>query len=186
MGRCDFELKPTTLDKMADREAPEDAAALATTDTGSDEDTDAELPATMEEGADPDFELTEEMISDLIEELVVDMNPVPQGWASVNSADNMVVQANNDAMAAAQAAHLEEDEIAVQQHEHGDEEQHQQELAAPAVQRIELFQIDADEDQRDRDDQYGQEDDAVIQHQRHQPLHPLYTARRHAQPSQCG
>ena len=59
---------------------------------------------------DEDVALTEEMISDLIEELVVDMTPRPQGWASVNSADNSVEQANNDAMAAAQAAHLEEEE----------------------------------------------------------------------------
>ena len=70
----------------------------------------AQLGATDVVEEDVDIDLTEEMLSDLIEELVVDMNPVPQGWASVNSADNMVVQANNDAMAAAQAAHLEEDE----------------------------------------------------------------------------
>jgi hypothetical protein len=69
-------------------------------------------PSTMseEQDDDEDINLTEEMLSDLIEELIVDMNPVPQGWASVNSADNMIVQANNDAMGAAQAAHLEEDE----------------------------------------------------------------------------
>jgi len=60
---------------------------------------------------DEDIDLTEEMLSDLIEELVVDMTPRPQGWASVNSADNSIEQANNDAMADAQAAHLEEEEI---------------------------------------------------------------------------
>ena len=70
----------------------------------------AQLGATDVVEEDVEIDLTEEMISDLIEELVVDMNPVPQGWASGNSADNMIVQANNDAMAAAQAAHLEEDE----------------------------------------------------------------------------
>ena len=70
----------------------------------------AQLGATEVVEEDVEIDLTEEMISDLIEELVVDMNPVPQGWASGNSADNMIVQANNDAMAAAQAAHLEEDE----------------------------------------------------------------------------
>jgi len=69
------------------------------------DDTDPDLQTEDEE-----INLSEEMISDLIEELVVDMNPVPQGWASGNSADNMIVQANNDAMGAAQAAHLEEDE----------------------------------------------------------------------------
>ena len=62
------------------------------------------------EDLDEDINLTEEMLADLIEELVVDMTPVPQGWSSMNSADNFVQQANNDAMAAAQGAHLEEDE----------------------------------------------------------------------------
>jgi len=59
---------------------------------------------------DQEITLSEEMISDLIEELVVDMIPRPQGWASVNSADSSVEQANNDAMRAASAAHLEEEE----------------------------------------------------------------------------
>ena len=59
---------------------------------------------------DEELSVTEEMLSDLIEELVVDMHPVPQGWASINSAYSGVEQANNDAMAAAHDAHLEEDE----------------------------------------------------------------------------
>jgi hypothetical protein len=59
---------------------------------------------------DEDVALTEEMLSDLIEELVVDMTPRLQGWSSQGSAYNSVEQANNDAMAAAQAAHLEEEE----------------------------------------------------------------------------
>jgi hypothetical protein len=63
------------------------------------------------EEEDLNIDLTEEMLSDLIEELVVDMTPRPQGWSSMNSADNSIEQANNDAMAAAQAAHLEEEEI---------------------------------------------------------------------------
>ena len=90
----------------------QDADASARTSAiGSDEeDSDSELAVTTEE-QDEDIDLTEEMLSDLIEELVVDMTPRPQGWASVNSADNSIEQANNDAMAAAQAAHLEEEEI---------------------------------------------------------------------------
>jgi len=59
---------------------------------------------------DEEINLSEEMISDLIEELVVDMQPVPQGWASISSAYSGVEQANNDAMAAAHDAHLEEEE----------------------------------------------------------------------------
>jgi len=67
-----------------------------------DEDEDEDLEEDM------DIALTEEMLSDLIEELVVDMTPRPQGWASINSADNSIEQANT--MAAAQRAHLEEEE----------------------------------------------------------------------------
>jgi LmbE family N-acetylglucosaminyl deacetylase len=67
--------------------------------------------ASIDADEDEDINLTEEMIDDLIEELVVDMTPRPQGWASMNSADNSILQANNDAMGAAQAAHLEEEEI---------------------------------------------------------------------------
>ncbi len=85
------------LGKMAKRDDKDDAAALG-----------ADPVEPLEE--DEEIALTEEMLSDLIEELVVDMNPVPDGWSSVNSANNMVVQANNNAMAAAQGAHLEEDE----------------------------------------------------------------------------
>ena len=59
---------------------------------------------------DEEIALSEEMLSDLIEELVVDMIPRPQGWSAVNSSDNSIEQANNDAMAAASDAHLEEEE----------------------------------------------------------------------------
>jgi len=83
---------------MLDNDAEEDAASLA---GGMDREE-------LEE--DEDIALSEEMLSDLIEELVVDMVPRPQGWSSVNSANNSIEQANNDAMAAAQDAHLEEEE----------------------------------------------------------------------------
>jgi len=66
--------------------------------------------ASDEEDDDTELAISEEMLSDLIEELVVDMTPRPQGWASINSADSSIEQANNDAMGAAQAAHLEEEE----------------------------------------------------------------------------
>ena len=88
-------------------DAREDAAVLATTDTGSGDETDAELAALDE---DAEIPLSEELIDELVEKLVVDMAPRPQGWSSVNSADSSVEQANNDAMAAAQDAHLEEEE----------------------------------------------------------------------------
>lgn len=88
--------------------------AVKQASTGSDVDAAAEEEnAAAMKGIeeDEDINLTEEMLSDLIEELIVDMTPRPQGWASVNSADNSIEQANNDAMGAAQAAHLEEEEI---------------------------------------------------------------------------
>ena len=54
-----------------------------------------------------DVEIDEDLLNSIVEELVVDMVPRPQGWASINSADNSVEQANNDAMAAAADAHPE-------------------------------------------------------------------------------
>ena len=69
--------------------------------------------AAVEEACDDDeINLTEEMIADLIEELTVDMTPRPQGWSSGNSAYNSVLQANDEAMAAAaaNADNLEEEE----------------------------------------------------------------------------
>ena len=89
----------------------EDAAEATTAVTAGGED---EAYLDLKE-ADEDINLSEEMLSELIEELVVDMTPRPQGWASINSADNSIEQANNDAMAAAQAAHLEEEEEAAEQ-----------------------------------------------------------------------
>jgi len=83
-------------DDWRDFEEDEDAAEATTT-------------SSLEE--DEEVNLSEEVISDLIEELVVDMTPRPQGWASVNSADNSIEQANNDAMADALDAHPEEEEI---------------------------------------------------------------------------
>jgi len=65
----------------------------------------------LEENEDEEIAITEEMLSSLIEELVVDMTPRPQGWSAEASAYNSVIQANDEAMAAAQAAHLEEEEI---------------------------------------------------------------------------
>ena len=77
----------------------------------ADDERGAEISTAIAEGdEDEDINLTEEMLSDLIEELVVDMNAVPQGWSSVNSADNSIEQANNMAITAAQASTLEEDE----------------------------------------------------------------------------
>jgi len=71
----------------------------------SDEDVASEL------AEDEDIELSEEMIDSLVSELLnVDMNPELQGWSSLGSAYNSTEQANNDEMAAAAAAHLDEDE----------------------------------------------------------------------------
>ena len=70
------------LDQMEkDEDDAEESTAVASSGGGT-----AGMP--LEE--DEDINLTEEMISDLIEELVVDMSPRPQGWASVNSAYNSI------------------------------------------------------------------------------------------------
>ena len=86
--------EPDDLEQMAD-----DAARNARTSAiGS-----------LEE--DEDIDLTEDMLAELVEELVVDMVPRPQGWSSINSANNSIEQANNDAMAAAMAVNEEEEEL---------------------------------------------------------------------------
>tara|TARA_R110002110_G_scaffold74276_2_gene196470 strand:+ start:118 stop:1167 length:1050 start_codon:yes stop_codon:yes gene_type:complete len=70
-----------------------------------------ELPADLDLGSDEEeIDLSEDMLSGLIEELVLDMTPRPNGWSSVGGAENSVEQANNDAMASAKDAHSEEDE----------------------------------------------------------------------------
>ena len=75
------------------------------------------------EDLDEDIDLSGLFIEELVEELVVDMIPRPQGWSSVNSANNSVEQANNDAMEAAVQAHLEEQ----------DDEEMQEETAPDVV-----------------------------------------------------
>ena len=93
---------PTFKQMADDEDEAEKSTAVASSGGGT-----AGLP--LEE--DDDIAITEEMLSDLIEELVVDMVPRPQGWSSVNSADNSIEQANDMAMASANDAHLEEEEI---------------------------------------------------------------------------
>ena len=104
---------------MSDVDSPAAAGLTGASQVNQEEDDEEDenpasraAPSTMTtEDLDEDINLTEEMLDDLIEELIVDMVPRPQGWASVNSADNSIIQANNDAMGAAMAAHLEEEEI---------------------------------------------------------------------------
>ncbi len=100
--------------------AEEDAAELGA----------APVEPLHEEEDDEDVPLSEEFLSELVEELVVDMTPRPQGWSSVNSANSSVEQANNDAMAAAQAAHLEEE----------DEEEEEEETAPDVVSDAALYE----------------------------------------------
>tara|TARA_R110000824_G_scaffold254470_1_gene443507 strand:- start:245 stop:1363 length:1119 start_codon:yes stop_codon:yes gene_type:complete len=99
----DLALEEADQNPVRDMELDNDADVAATAD-----DTDPDLQKPVEE--DMEIDLSEEMISNLVEELVVDMKAVPDGWASGNSADNMIVQANNEAIAAAAGAHLKEDE----------------------------------------------------------------------------
>jgi hypothetical protein len=73
-------------------------------------DDDIENAAVEESVEDEEISITEEMLSDLIEELTVDMAPRPQGWSSMNSAYNSVEQANNQAMADAAANALDEED----------------------------------------------------------------------------
>jgi hypothetical protein len=85
------------LDQMVDRDAKEDAAELG-----------AAPVEPLEE--DEELNLSEEFINELVEELVLDMDTSPAGFSSLGGAENSVMQANNDAIAAAKLAHLEEEE----------------------------------------------------------------------------
>ena len=80
-------------------------------DNDAKEDVASEEEPAEELNEDDEIELSEEMIDSLVSELLkVDMQPELQGWSSLGSAYNSTEQANNDAMAAASAAHLEEEE----------------------------------------------------------------------------
>jgi hypothetical protein len=72
----------------------------------------AELGAAPVEALQEDEELSlsEDFINELVEELVLDMGTSPAGFSSLGGAYNSVEQANNDAIAAAKEAHLEEEE----------------------------------------------------------------------------
>jgi len=73
--------------------------------------------------------LSEDFIKELVEELVVDMDTSPAGFSSLGGAENSVMQANNDAIAAAKEAHLEEEE-----------EEEIEEETAPDVVPVELHE----------------------------------------------
>lgn len=70
----------------------------------------AELGAEPVEPLDEEIDLSEDFIKGLVEELVLDMGTSPAGFSSLGGAYNSVMQANNDAIAAAKEAHLEEEE----------------------------------------------------------------------------
>jgi hypothetical protein len=90
--------------EMGDPDAGMEAASAA-------EDA-AELGATPVEPLeeDEDLNLSEDFINELVEELVLDMDTSPAGFSSLGGAYNSAMKANNDAIAAAKEAHLEEEE----------------------------------------------------------------------------
>ena len=95
--------------EMADDMAGDPDAGM---EAASAEEDAAELGATPVEPLeeDEDLNLSEDFINELVEELVVDMDTSPAGFSSLGGAYNSVMQANNDAIAAAKEAHLEEEE----------------------------------------------------------------------------
>jgi len=111
-------LDPGEAESKSGEAAGETAVDMThTTDPGSAAAEEESHAAMKNLEEDADIALTEEMLSDLIEELVVDMTPRPQGWSAEGSAYNSIEQANDEAMLAAVEAHpeeLEEDEEEVQ------------------------------------------------------------------------
>ena len=76
------------------------------------------LPGDLDLGPDDEeIDLSEDMLSGLIEELVLDMTDRPPGWAPLGGGENSVEQANGDAKSAAKAAHPEEEEEEVKKNE---------------------------------------------------------------------
>ena len=78
---------------------------------------------------DENIDLSGLFIEELIEELVLDMDTAPAGFSSLGGAENSVMQANNDAIAAAKEAYLEEEE-----------EEEIEEETAPDVVPVELHE----------------------------------------------
>jgi len=94
-------------DTLAEESETEDEEEIMSASASED---DAELAgssARVDLEEDADIALSEEVLSDLIEELVVDMVPRPQGWSAEGSTYNSIEQANDDAMLAALEAHPE-------------------------------------------------------------------------------
>ena len=108
-------------DEVVEEDALNDALEMAD-DMAGDPDAGMEAASAEEDAAelgaapvepleeDEDLNLSEDFIKELVEELVVDMDTSPAGFSSLGGAENSVMQANNDAIAAAKEAHLEEEE----------------------------------------------------------------------------
>ncbi len=100
--------------------AEEDAAELGA----------APVEPLHEEEDDEDLPLSEEFLSELVEELVVDMGTSPAGFSSLGGAYNSAMQANEDAITAAVEAHSEEE----------DEEEEEEETAPDVVSDAALYE----------------------------------------------
>ncbi len=108
-------------DEVVEEEDLNDALEMAD-DMAGDPDAGMEAASAAEDAAelgaapvepleeDEDLNLSEDFINELVEELVLDMDTSPAGFSSLGGAENSVMQANNDAIAAAKEAHLEEEE----------------------------------------------------------------------------
>ncbi len=99
--------------------AEEDAAELGA----------APVEPLHEEEDDEDLPLSEEFLSELVEELVVDMGTSPAGFSSLGGAYNSAMQANEDAITAAVEAHSEEED-----------EEEEEEETAPDVVPVDLYE----------------------------------------------
>ena len=110
--------KLTLEDEVVEEEALTDALELADDMRGSDPldqmaprgDRGAEPAVEPVEPLDEEIDLSGLFIEELAEELILDMDTSPAGFSSLGGAYNSVMQANNDAIAAAKEAHLEEEE----------------------------------------------------------------------------
>ena len=132
-------------DEVVEEDSLNDALEMADDMSGGEmapELADSAAEDAAEMGADPveplqendELEISEEMLEELVEKLTLDMGTSPAGFSSLGGAYNSVMQANNDAIAAAKEAHLEEEE-----------EEEIEEDTAPDVVPIELYEAKVSE-----------------------------------------
>jgi len=113
-----FEVDLNQLTKMSDDEMPEEPEsqeALASDILGPDALEDDEPRAALQEEVDieEEIELDENLLSSILEELVVDIKPVSNGWGNNGMPASQLAQAQEELLARAEATEIKEENEAL-------------------------------------------------------------------------